>query len=288
MMSKGAAIVNSFFQNILHDCKDNIESIKALLTARGFLLEEFKGELYVSDNATVSDIEFLSNLMQKYNLGNVIDNKDYVLKSRRSWDFFSQSYEYLSIKPHSVKVAINNDAKIEQAIKIFEEATRISFESVTQSFSWTKFYVERNAKKVSVNILEPYIALYVKAISACGVDTSMSCDGNHKGANKIYVSSNYPDSVWHEFIWNNIVCKHFGTIPYIGNGIPFTQENQFETYKLVYDIAAFLYNNRKSINCLKNDAIVCINKAYRKNHTVEEIKQKFLSECENMLSGMNI
>ena len=131
----------------------------------------------------------------------MINNEDYIMKSRRDWTRSCRSYKYKSLQPNRVKILINKNASIESAIDFFNCTGRIGFEVSAGRGNWVKFLTETLGEKTSAEYLEAYIAFYVKAISACGVNTYYSCDGNHENGGKICVGSEYPSEIWHFNIW---------------------------------------------------------------------------------------
>lgn len=261
------------------------KAIIRILMARGFLIDEYEGNYYLSDNSTMDDLEYLKRGMAKYCLGNVIDDGRYVTRSRRNWDKndISRNYTYKNIQPKRIEIIISDSATIDAAIDFFHSVGRNGSEAGPNIRTWREYSIEVFGNKVSVEQLEAYVAFYVKAVSACGVYTCFSCDGNHEDGGRIYVDSDYPSSIWHENIWNYIIKPRFGDIPYIGYGIYFDEDNQAEVYEIVYEIAAFLYTNRYKIRELKKFTLENFTKKYLDTHCIEVIEKYYQAECEKVL-----
>lgn len=270
-------------KSIIEDTMDNETAIIEILKARGFLIERTEDGYYLSDNATINDADFLEWGFYEYRIGKVVNHKDYVEKSRRAWNELGGSYKYKSLRPNCVKIMINDNASIESAIEFFTCKERIGFEVPNCRRNWVQFLTERFGEKVSVQHLEAYVAFYVKAISACGVNTFFSCDGNHENGGKIYVGAEYPSSIWHFNIWKHIVQPSFGSIPYIGEGIYFDRKNQEKTYLMVYNIAKYLYDNRSTIQWIKELCAKSISKKFRKHHGIDEIEHFYNEECKRVI-----
>lgn len=278
---------NTFYlNNILGNQPDTQAAIINILRARGFFIEFIDGKYYLSDNASISDAKYLKKGFETYNLGKVIDNEDYVKKSRWNWQYNMcfGDYQYFAIKPETIELIIDPYATIESAIGFFHERGKIGVEAACCRRSWTEFVKETLGPKPAVSYLESYVSFYVKAISACGVYTCFSCDGNHPKGGKIYVFADYPSDILHECIWKYWVQPEFGELPYIGDGIPFDDSTQEQVYRRVNEIAGFLYDNRKIIRDAKNLSVRGISRKYRKQHLESEIEEFFRSEFKKALS----
>lgn len=275
-----------FLKNILSNAENEHAAIIKILQARGFLIEFHDGKYYLSDNATVDDAKYLSFGLTSYNIGYVIDNEEYIERYRRNWnkDAISFSYSYRGVQPLKVEIVISNVASIDSAIRFFSNKGRISGECTNYTHSWAQYAVELLGPKADVRNLEPYVAYYVKAISACGVYTWSSCDGNHfKEGGGIFAKAEYPSCIWHQYVWKYIIRPRFGDIPYIGKGIKLTEKNKSSIYNTVYGIADFLYNYRREIRSLKQKTLERINSKYINKHSSEEIESFYIDECTRIM-----
>lgn len=272
--------------NIFNSNMNRTERIIAILKARGFLIDFVGGHYYISDNASVEDVHYLEMAFEKYALGEIIHLEGYKKRSRRCWeeDVLFLCYTYDSIEPFTIEIVINPNASEDDVINFFHSMGRNGSEAGRMKRQWAEFVCEMFGLKPGVSYLESYVAYYVKAIFACGVFTCYSCDGNHENGGKIYVYSDYPSNIWHEYLWKYIVCRYFGNIPYIENGISFSDENeQRQVYQLVYNIADFLYVNRKMIRNIKKETLMNISKKFRHANNQEAIEAFYRQECERVL-----
>lgn len=281
---------NFYLDGIINPKDSSTKNIVEIIKARGFFIEEKNGKYFVSDNASIADVEYLKDLFERYKLGSIIDAGKYDTKRRmqRNPNFLPYVYEYQAIIPGTIEIIISEEATIESATKLFSDMGQNSSQAGPCVYAWLPFTIESLSGKVSLSCLESYVAFYVKAISACGVQTCYSCDGNHKNGGRIYVHSDYPWELWHSCIWRYIVQVKFGDVPYIGSGIVFDDTNQKEVYRLVYDIATYLYDNRVEIRKLKNLTVENINKKFRKTHSKQEIEQFYFEECERVFNNTKI
>ena len=273
---------NFYLSSLISKDLTNKEKIIEILRRRGFFIDKEDDKYFLSDNADVEDALFLDDCFEKFHLGKVINDKEYKKSKRRQWNRIKGiSYPCNSLKPNSVEIIVDENTSINDVIRTFFGETRISNGLGDTPVSWREFAIEVFPPKVPVCELEPYVSFYVKAISSCGVYTYHSCDGNHKDGGSVYVWSNYPSKLFHECVWNEIICKKYGSIPYIGGeGLIFDEKTQAETYCLVNQIASFLYKNRKIIRNskikaskeLKEDFFACENE-------IEKI-EKYRSICK--------
>lgn len=275
-----------YLSHILDNETDSQSAIINILRARGFFIELINGKYYLSDNATISDAQYLKKGVETYGLGKVIDKKDYAEKSRWNWlrNYRYGDYQYFSIKPGTIELIIDQYANIDSAIDFFHEGGQIGAEAACAPHCWAEFVREELGHKPSISYLESYVSFYVKAISACGVYTCYSCDGNHPRGGKIYVFSEYPSNILHECIWRYLVQPVFGNLPYIENGITFDDSTKEQVYRCVNEIAGFLYDNRKIIRDAKNLSVRGISRKYRKHHSETEIEEHFRSEFKKALT----
>lgn len=276
--------MDSLFDRIRREHQSEPLAIIEILIARGFLIEEENGRYYLSDNAAVDDIDYLSSGLVQYSIGRVVDEQKYITKRRRSWSM-GGSYEYKTFAPRSVEIIIDENASEDDAIRFFHSTGRIGEEASDRLRSWVEFCIEDMAVKPPVRILEPYVSFYVKAISACGVYTWTSCDGNHKNGGMVYVRSEYPSNILHECIWQCVVQPRFGGIPYIGEAISFDQKTQDLVYLKLYDIASFLYRNRWRIREIKRHSVDEFDKKYRHTHSKKQIEERFRERFQHGLNG---
>ena len=277
-----------YLQNRIDNLSDERAAIVEILKARGFLIDSKEGHYFLSSNAEAKDIDYLDERLKKYNLGKIVNKGKLAESSRRNWDIYgSDSIVVCYPEEEAVEVVVSKDASIHDAINLFNDMPRNGSEAGPCKKSWYQYSTEVLPYKVPVCFLEAYVALYVKAISACGVETCYSCDGNHKHGGKIFVWASYPYTIWHKAIWDNIIIKFFGPIPFIEDGIPFTEETQQDVYQTVNTIAVFLYENRIKIRDIKKRTMCCLEKKYIRPliraGKLKDIEQFYEDTCKRMI-----
>ena len=242
--------VDQFFASIRSGCSNELEYATELIKARGVLLEG--NSLTVSDNAEKSDAQWLKERLLRYNIGDVIDGH----------------------------IVLTNYSNIE---KIFN-AERIGGEAAGYGEGWDRFCRYLMVRKVPLRYLEPFIARYIKAISACSVKTWCSCDGcQYDGRGKILVDTEYPSEKWHALIIQRVLKQRFN-LKWSKNysTINFSRGSKWETYIELNRAAAFLYQNRKKIRQIKSDAVQNISRRMISHLSYQDVEQVF-SDAANQL-----
>lgn len=248
--------IDIFFNSIKEKCSSAEEYATELLKARGFLLED-EG-LILSDNSHKDDAKHLNQLLIEENLGEVKDDG----------------------------IIIFPNANVE---KIFYKDI-INGEAVCYPESWKKFAHNSFAPKVPVNFLEPFVARYVKAISACGVKTWCSCDGNHpteRNFQRIIVAfTDTPNGIWHKIIFKKFLAERFKNLKiYLNNEclkIIFEKADKWQTYIEINRAGKFLYDNRIKFRKVRRESSNRINNAMAKNLSSDELS-KIFSDCADKL-----
>lgn len=240
-------IYQRYFDEILSKANTTNEKIYSILSARGFLLNLENNELTISDNSTRGDIE----------------NLEIIISGR----------EGLNIK--ELEILSNGAFLLSEWDDLFTEKEEISFACISFERKWSYYKNRIYGESVNAMDLEPFIARYIKALSSIGIDTSMSCDGNHSGdiqsqSMKVSVTFNSKyDQIWHKIvsefvlhqqnIWN--YGKKNNVILY------YNESTQLEKYLTILDDANQIYDNRLVLRELKN-----------KTNKLAQIKQKNIDE----------
>ena len=179
------------------------------------------------------------------------------------------------------KIFIAPNANVE---KIFYRDNHIGGEAACYTQSWENFIRDRCAPKIPLSYLDPFIGRYVKAISACGVQTHGSCDGNHPNAQRISIDfSGEPHRVWHEIICRRCLAERFNLNWNREHSvIEFDAANKWQTYVELNRAAEFLYNNRILLRQIRREAADAIGLRMARTLPSDELSQIF-SERANML-----
>lgn len=247
---------DELFEKIKSDSASDEEYLINLLKFRGFLIDDGEQGYSLSDNGHVKDAIYLDALLQKYDIGQVDDNK----------------------------IIIRNADKAEALFNEFKEKERIAVCVGGMDLGWSYFRRRTYGKKAAVSWLEPYIARYVKAISACGVMTVGSCDGNHERSRYMFLQlENIGSGPWHKLICEKCLTKRFN-IEWRSKctEIVLRPNTKFDTYYKVNKAAEFLYENRIKIREIKKLSVGFMTKSYLKHHTNEEITEEFIKRAEKL------
>ena len=129
---------NDFFERIKSTCSDKTTYAIELLKVRGFLFEERKQGIYLSDNSHNQDVIFLMEI-----LGEKCISKNN-------------------------KILIDDNFDVANIEALFDENIQVSFpvQWGTEP-QWNYFCLREHGYKAYVKDLEPFVARYVKSISAC-------------------------------------------------------------------------------------------------------------------------
>lgn len=218
--------IEIFFNAIKAKCLSYEEYAAEIIKARGFLLED--NALILSNNSHKDDADYLNKLLTKENIGKVEGNK----------------------------IIIFPGGDVE---KIFYSNIIGGSEScLAYGITFKQFLYYNFAPKVPVVLLEKFIARYVKAISACGVQTRSSCDGNHndrRGRKLSIEISGEHYALWHKIICKKCLADKFNLHRNEGyDKIELNQMTKWKTYIELNRAAEFLYNHRLEIRAIRRKA----------------------------------
>ena len=222
---------NDFFDKIC--CKHSTlqERIVALLFARGYLIRCYDNRFYAFPNVDNHELGELNKRMVQLELGRV----------------------------EGRQLIISEEASLDQAKLLFSQQQIREAECWPRTCSWTELFNYHPHDLPETEKLEPFIALYVKAINLCGVRTIGSCDGNHTGKRCAFLQFyGEPFRFWHSFIrdrflqyasnserqsnWNSKTDKLF-----------FSERTKYENYYCLYKDACFFLQNYRLILATKDE-----------------------------------
>lgn len=247
-----------FFEKIRSKCSSEREFIIEIIKARGFLIDEISDEWIVSDNSHKDDAEYLDKLLRINKIGHVASDK-IVIENTDCSEFirneFCDKYHY-----------------------------RSGWGECRPTSEWKYFKRREHGIKVPVFALDPFIARYIKAISACCVITSMSCDGDHAGRSTMIVNI---DGQW-SLLWHKLICEKMLVNKYKikwSDGfhiIKFNRNTKYETYYAVNKAAELLYRHRKEIRHIKQTALADMSPKYLEQHPSDEIAREFAARASEL------
>ncbi len=248
--------VEEFFNAIKERCSTEEVYAAEILKARGFLLED--GVLALSDNVHEQDEAFLKKILQAEKIGEV--------------------------KNHIITLSF-----AEKIGNIFDAKYVGGGESFCVSERWKHFVRYNHFPKVWIGILDPFVARYIKALSACRVGTYDSCDGNHperRGRHRILVAcEDGPNELWNAFICQRILSPRFNLRWRRGFSIiGFRETDKWKTYFELNRAGAFLYNNRKLLREIHKQAASAISVSMVRHLPKEELEKIFSDQVNALLS----
>lgn len=259
-MKRNRKIEDTFWKKQYDNCASDSECVTILLKKRGFLIEEIGGELYLSDNSHVDDIKYLNKVLVESNCGIVKNNKV----------FLEKKCDYTVLE----KILFNP----------FEVE---STEECHEFYNWKYFRNRRHGYKVQVERLEPFIAMYVKAISACGVITTGSCDGGKDEQKCAFLQISVSGSKeWHRLLWEEVLYKRYPIRLSEDCTAFFFDEDMYRVYYILLEAAEFLYNNREVLRQTKRKAFDGMTQRYLKETEYECVKNQFMDKARKLLRDL--
>jgi hypothetical protein len=214
-----------------------------IFSARGFLIEKRNGKLYLSEDSVLapvefegmfktdfSDVTFLQTLLKETGYGS-IDKKGRIIPGRYDPEKLKLIFDFKSI-PFDTEYSANLQG-------------------------WDSFK-QMPFMKIPVAVLEPFVARFIKALSAIGIATDASCDGHGEGGVHIRFVGPY-QLHWffflHGLITREISLKnksifgvyYFDIVPELPG-----KKCSIEFYREVLFLANLLYEKRFFFRSLKN------------------------------------
>lgn len=248
--------VEEFFNAIRERCSSEEEYAIELLKARGFLLED-KG-LVLSDNSHPRDEAYLGKILRERNLGDVNEGRIILSPGGNLEELFF----------------VDNKIGVTASYGICED--------------WKRFVHDKFSPKISISLLEPFVARYIKAISACGVKTYLSCDGNHPESrpphNIIVECEGPPSHRWHIIICKRCLSARFNlrwNEDY--SRIRIRERDKWSTYIELNRAAAFLYHNRVALRGIRWAASETISNSMARHWPYEELSAIFSDRAIKLL-----
>lgn len=235
-----------------------IEVTIELLKKRGFLIDERDGEFILSDNSHQDDIKYLHSILNTNDIGYVDD-----FGIINIFDGYKADIRKILFSKQNGKIGIESNNRIHP---------------------WNIMHSHKCADKLPTRILEPHIARYIKALSACGIYTGGCCDGNHQNRNIMYIEFDGPGyGLLHSKIWEIQLDKLFA-VNWNNNYTKVSLiENRKEQYMEINRAAEYIYENREIYRKVRRESSKWINKSVIKNYSNEEITVKFGHEIEKSM-----
>ncbi len=245
-----------FFVELRQKCNNETEYLLELLKLRGFLFENLHGELRLSDMSYKEDAWFLNDLLVQCFCGKMKGKEVFLLS-----------------KP--------NIAAME---KVFADNPPIEGAYENDANGRSTFKHRIHGETVPVELLDPFIARYIKAISACSVPTIASCDGNHPQMNQMYLMiKDRTSRIWHKLIC--VMCLA-GVYEIKWNAdctaIEFDEKTKYNTYWELNRAAEYLYDHRQIIRGILNTAMMDLAGCFFQEHSADEIENAFINKVTQL------
>ncbi len=254
--------ITDYVSRICSNCDTNLQRLYLLISARGFLLEKQEDLIYVSSNSNKKDAADLDNLLRTLNMGMVIDSQ----------------------------VLFNENVEINRLPKIFTTVSKVGGDPSKNDYDWIYFKYRKHGFKVPALDLEPFIAKYIKALSACGIITSISCDGNHDNKTEFFLDFNgNPSDFWHQWLWEHLIYRK-AELPWVNNykNVNFTKETQYNYYFELLTAANYLYDNRLLLRDLRQHSINWLTRSKAKNMRHSDICNEVSKRANDYLSVIRL
>lgn len=246
------------FETIKNNCSDESEYIFELLRFRGFLINN---DNKLSDNSHHQDEIYLNQLLQICYIGHISD-------------------QGIIIEHPENHILLLNE---------FDKTNQISQVSCWEERSWRLFKNRIHGFKCPVSVLEPFIARYIKAISACGLITIGSCDGNHQNKYEMKIMFDGVGNIpWHKVLCEKCLNDKF-RIPWNENytSIALIPDVKYDIYYEVNKAAEYLYKKRKTLRNIKRETFNKIPKSHLKRNYIGNIEAEFIEIAKDLIDLHN-
>lgn len=268
--------LNQPLVNLAHD----------VLLARGFLVNlNANNQLYLSNNASLkyedtpmftgcSDLVFLDNALKKLSIGSM---SSYASRWRdKTQVIHSAAKNELLIDESRLVIQIDSLTP-EQINQLFDYNSIVRHEVCWyKEPEWNKFTKHLQGLKIPLSSLESMIALLVKACSAVGIKTLLSCQG-HLETKYCYAQITFYDE-YSSLLFSKIIDTYSkqhklrNDWQLKGVNLKIIADNELydaNYYAEILEFAKYIYQNRAYWLMLKQDIINLMQTNY-KDHTLSD------------------
>lgn len=243
-----------FFERLRNQFNNGNDYLIELLRLRGFVIEERADGLHLNDNPHKDDSACLRKLFTEYHCGELIGSR----------------------------IIIDAGADVLSLEGMFADEPPI--EGIYErTGSGNGFRHRVHGEDVPVALLDPFIARYIKAISACSVRVKASCDGNHPRMDRLVIMiEDRVSRLWHQMIYEKCLagmCSVSWNRDYTAAEL--RPDNKYNTYYDLNKAAAWLYGHRQEIRGILNRTLREIAGCFR-DHSEGEIERSFVVKADSL------
>ena len=261
-------IFHDLVRKLLEGYDSPEDQFRRILEARGFLLEEIPGRISLSDNSSFEDFRSLDTMLSRYNLGHFSRKGENVPRDDRCCEY----ERWVRARGGcGDEIVLTKEPTFEDLLSVFAWCEGFGGSTISRGSGGGRvvpdkefFYHREHGLKVPVKVLEPGIARYLKSLSACGVTTSLSCDGHSLPLGTAWVKfNNSIDRLWFQLIMEGVVFPVLKPQLRLRYQIKrnegykdveiLLRRKPTEAYLELQRVAAFLYEHRLVFRNLKNN-----------------------------------
>lgn len=254
---------DEFFGRIRQECSNQQDYYIELLKARGFLIDVINGKYYLSDNSHSDDAGYLAEII-------------------------GDNGQAIEAEGNTFEIVLKDNPDVLPLENLFSVNAQIGGEAEGNGCGWFYFKHRIHAAKVPVNMLDPFVARYIKAFNACCVMTDGCCDGNNHGQNRVSITiTSGACEEWYELICRKLIAGKFNII--WGNGyrfITFKRQDKYLVYFELNKAAEYIYNHRKELRDIKSAALAADWTPSDFRHRSDIVARVFIRKASRLLDEM--
>ncbi|KUO78020.1 MAG: hypothetical protein APF81_17505 [Desulfosporosinus sp. BRH_c37] len=241
-----------------------------VLEARGFLLEQRDGKIFLSDNSylkvagDLADNDFLDQLLRQTGIGQVNERN----------------------------ITISGECSTEALVDFFLKHD--GCEGFGYSFDdWANFQRRQHGQKIPLYLLDPFVSRLVKTISAIGINTHYSCDGHGENKIQLGMSSKYYRA-WFETVmralWANDTSPtcQWKFVKERLLEISNPESDVLALYEEIQRVAQLLYNNRITLRRSKSLCLAGLSEGEVINLSCRQLVKVFWDRSGDILLDLGL
>ena len=284
------SIIEKFVEKVTLGKKEPPMRFYEIFSARGFLLviERSSGKVRLSDDSHREDGEFLE-ILQNKNYKKIYDKPHQdAIHNHDKEDIANNCHIYFDhINTHLFDI-INSQYLTELFThEIPVDIFRLNWERDRYG-KFDQFRTVERLHEIRVYDLEPFIARFVKSVSAIGVSTWSSCEGHWGEPAYICFDGRY-HRLWFQTILNKFIKKKLELVcdwDWLGwderCSISSKDGNLLELYMEIQDVARLIYDYRIYLRNMKKKVCSLLTDKHKSMN-----KKELLNAFENYFEEFN-